>query len=173
VPLLALDPGAWSPAPPVEGVTLRMLEPEDPALADSQGAIELAFAAGGMDAGSAGPRERDLATARLGDLTFLRDRLRRGLTRVAVAERGGDGVVAAGSHQLASDVTEVTGIGTVPAARRRGIGVAVTGQLVEDARSRGAEVVFLSAADDDVARMYERLGFRRIATACFGSAPGA
>ena len=31
--------------------------------------------------------------------------------------------------------------------------------------------MFLSAADDDVARMYERLGFRRIGTACFGRAP--
>ena len=70
-------------------------------------------------------------------------------------------------------MTEVTGVGTLPAARRRGIGAAVTGQLVEDARERGAELVFLSAADDDVARMYERLGFRRIATACFGRPPAA
>jgi ribosomal protein S18 acetylase RimI-like enzyme len=173
VPLLALDAAAWSPAPPVDGVTVRMLDADDPGLADSQGAVELAFAVEGMDAGPAGPRERDIATAGLGDLDFLRARIRRGLTRVAVAERDGDGVVAAGSHQPAGDVTEVTGIGTIPAARRRGIGVAVTGQLVEDARSRGAEVVFLSAADDDVARMYERLGFRRIATACFGSPPAA
>ena len=49
----------------------------------------------------------------------------------------------------------------------------MTGRLVEDARERGAEIVFLSAADDDVARMYERLGFRRIGTACFGYAPAA
>jgi ribosomal protein S18 acetylase RimI-like enzyme len=44
----------------------------------------------------------------------------------------------------------------------------VTARMVEHARERGAELVFLSAADDGVARMYERLGFRRIGTACFG-----
>jgi N-acetylglutamate synthase-like GNAT family acetyltransferase len=173
VPLLALDAYAWAPARPVEGVRVRMLDADDPTLAESQGAVELAFAAEGLDAGDAGPRERDLATARLGDLTFLRDRLRRGLTRIAVAEREGHGVLAAGSHQLAGHVTEVAGVGTIPSARRRGIGAAVTGRLVEDARALGAEVVFLSAADDDVARMYERLGFRRIGTACFGRAPAS
>jgi hypothetical protein len=31
--------------------------------------------------------------------------------------------------------------------------------------------VFLSAADDAVASLYERLGFRRIGTACFGRPP--
>ena len=34
-----------------------------------------------------------------------------------------------------------------------------------DARSRSVETVFLSAADDDVARIYARLGFRHIAAA--------
>ena len=64
------------------------------------------------------------------------------------------------------------GIGTLPAARRRGIGAAVTGRLVADARARGAEIVFLSAAGDAVARLYERLGFHRVGTACFAF-PGA
>ncbi len=49
----------------------------------------------------------------------------------------------------------------------------MTGRLVEHARERGAEVVFLSAADDAVARMYERLGFRRIGTAGFAYAPAS
>jgi ribosomal protein S18 acetylase RimI-like enzyme len=65
----------------------------------------------------------------------------------------------------------VMSVGTLPAARRRGIGTAVTGRLVEHAREHGAELVFLSAADDGVARLYERLGFRRIGTACFGHPP--
>ena len=170
VPLLALAAGERLPAPAPDGVTLRMLAADDRALAGAQGAIELAFAADGMDAGGAGPQERDLTTAKLDDLGFLRDRLRRGLTAMAVAQSEPDGVLGAGSHQLVGDVTEVTGVGTLPAARRRGIGGAVTGRLVEHARERGADVAFLSAADDDAARMYERLGFRRIGTACFGRA---
>jgi hypothetical protein len=37
--------------------------------------------------------------------------------------------------------------------------------LVADARSRGVGIIFLSAGDDDIARIYTRLGFRRVATA--------
>jgi ribosomal protein S18 acetylase RimI-like enzyme len=171
VPLLALDAAEWTPAPEPDGVSVRMLGADDPALAGAQGAIELAFAAEGMGADDAGPEERDLAVAKLGDLGFLRDRLRRGLTAMAAAESGAEGTLGGGSHQLVGDVSEVTGVGTLPAARRRGVGGAVTARLVEHALERGADVVFLSAADDEAARMYERLGFRRIGTACLGHAP--
>jgi GNAT superfamily N-acetyltransferase len=170
VPLLALDADAWTPAPAPGGVTVRMLGAGDPSLAAAQGAVELAFAVPGTEAGMPGAAERDVAAAGLYDLGFLRERLRSGLTAMAVAETDAEGVLAAGTHQPVGDVSEVTGIGTVPAARRRGIGAAVTGRLVEHARERGAELVFLSAAGDDVARTYERLGFRRIGTACFGRA---
>ena len=170
VPLLALEPDAWSPPPAPAGVTVRMLGADDPALAGAQGAVELAFASTDPALRAAGPEERDLAAAQLDDLGFLRERLRRGLTAMAVAE-GADGPLGAGSHQPVGDVSEVTGVGTLPSARRRGIGTAVTGRLVEHARERGAELVFLSAADETVARMYEQLGFRRIGTACFARPP--
>jgi predicted GNAT family acetyltransferase len=42
------------------------------------------------------------------------------------------------------------------------LGAAVTALLVEDVGGRGAETVFLAAGDDAVARVYERLGFRRV-----------
>jgi ribosomal protein S18 acetylase RimI-like enzyme len=171
VPLLALVAAGWSPPPAPDGIALRMLPADDPALPAAQAVVELAFAAEGMELGDAGPEARDLTQARLGELGFLRDRLRGGLTVMAVAE-GGDGVLGAGSHQLAAGVAEVMGVGTLPAARRRGIGAAVTGRLVQDARERGAGIVFLSAASDDVARLYERLGFHRVGTASFAF-PGA
>jgi predicted GNAT family acetyltransferase len=41
----------------------------------------------------------------------------------------------------------------------------VTAVLASNARERGVETVFLSASDDAVARIYTRLGFRRIGTA--------
>jgi predicted GNAT family acetyltransferase len=46
------------------------------------------------------------------------------------------------------------------------LGAAVTDTLVADAIRRGIEVIFLSADDDAVARVYERVGFRHIGTAC-------
>jgi predicted GNAT family acetyltransferase len=64
-----------------------------------------------------------------------------------------------------AEVTEVVGVATLPSARRRGIGAAVTGALVAHALASGLGLVFLSAASDDVARIYERLGFRRVARA--------
>jgi ribosomal protein S18 acetylase RimI-like enzyme len=169
VPLLALVADEWTPPPDPAGVRLRMLGADDGSLAPAQAVVELAFAA---DLAGAGPEARDLAIARLGDLGFLRERIRSGLTAMAVAESEADGVLGAGSHQLAAGVSEAMGIGTLPSARRRGIGAAVTARLVRDARERGAEAVFLSAAGDDVARVYERLGFRRIGTACFGYPAG-
>jgi ribosomal protein S18 acetylase RimI-like enzyme len=167
-PLLALEPEAWSPPSAPAGVTVRMLGPDDPALAAAQAAVELAFAPPDPAFATAGPEERDLAAAKLGDLGFLRERLRGGLTAMAVAASEAGGPLGAGSHQPAGGVSEIMGVGTLPGARRRGIGAAVTGRLAEHARERGAELVFLSTADDAVARMYERLGFRRIGTACFG-----
>ena len=50
-------------------------------------------------------------------------------------------------------------------AAGRGLGQALTATLVADARSRGVRTVFLSAGDEDVARVYARLGFRQVGTA--------
>ena len=50
-------------------------------------------------------------------------------------------------------------------ARRRGLAAAVTRALVDDARTAGVETVFLSADDENVARIYARLGFQRVGTA--------
>ena len=54
----------------------------------------------------------------------------------------------------------------LPAFRRRGIGFALTRLLSEDARKRGMGTMFLSAGDEAIARLYERVGFRRVGTAC-------
>jgi predicted GNAT family acetyltransferase len=82
-----------------------------------------------------------------------------------VAERNG-APLAVGSHNPVGDVTEVVGVATLPAVRRQGLGAAVTGAVVQDARERGVETIFLSAGSEDIARVYARLGFRRVGTAC-------
>ena len=71
-------------------------------------------------------------------------------------------MVAVGSHQPLGAVTEVVGVATLPSHGRRGLATAVTAALVSDARRGGAELVFLSAGNEDVARMYSRLGFARV-----------
>ncbi len=68
-------------------------------------------------------------------------------------------------HRPVDDVTEVVGVATLPSAQWRGAGTAATAALVREALSSGASLVFLPAANDDIARMYERLGVRRFARA--------
>ena len=99
-------------------------------------------------------------------LATVRERIRAGIERHG-DRRDDDGPVAVGTLRPSGDVAEIVAVATLPAARRRGFGAAITAALVEHALAHGIKTLFLSAADDDVARVYERLGFRRAATACF------
>ena len=101
--------------------------------------------------------------------------VRSGERQAGLMERGllsmvgafdGSGAVGGGSHSPRDTTTELMGIAVLPRARRHGVGAAITAALVEDARARGVETIFLSAQDDAVARVYERVGFVRIGTAC-------
>jgi len=89
-----------------------------------------------------------------------------GLLAMAAAYDDRGAVVGGGSHGPRGATSELTGIAVLPRARRRGVGAAITAALVADARSRGVRTVFLSAQDDAVARVYERVGFVRVGTAC-------
>ena len=158
----------WAPPPAPAGMTVRLLAPDDPALPAAQGVVELAFAAAATGLGDAGPEERAVAARAVGDLGFLRERLRRRLTVMAVAEDA-NGPVAAGSHQPVERRDGGHGrrhaaLRAPPRRRRRRDRPARRGR----ARTAARRSVFLSAADDDVARLYGRLGFRPLGTACFG-----
>jgi GNAT superfamily N-acetyltransferase len=152
-------------APPVPGAAVRIVAPDEPDLARITATVSLGFASPGTDIGPVGPSDLDAAAAPDDRVEHLRRRLRSGLTVMAVAEDA-SGPVAAGSHQPVAGVTEVVGVATLPSARRRGLGALVTTALVEDARTAGVRTVFLSAGSDDVARVYEKVGFARLATAC-------
>jgi len=82
------------------------------------------------------------------------------------ASRAGHGVVAVGTAQRAGDVVEIAGVGTLPAARRQGLGDAITTALARDALEHGAEIVFVSAGSATIARIYGHVGFHRVGTAC-------
>jgi N-acetylglutamate synthase-like GNAT family acetyltransferase len=165
VPLMAL--GGTAETRPADS-RVRRLDPADPELAASRAVAELAF--GGKD--DAGPAERDAVAAQrlAAELEAVRRRLAAGLTVTYVAEDA-SGVVAVGTHQPVGDVTEVVGVATLPSHGGRGLGTAITAALVDDARRGGAEVVFLSAGGDDVARLYSRLGFARVGTAGLAALP--
>ncbi len=67
-------------------------------------------------------------------------------------------------------ITEVVGIATREAFRRRGIGAALTARAVQTAFAQktaftqGTTIACLTAADERAGRLYERVGFRPFAT---------
>ncbi|MFF4170791.1 GNAT family N-acetyltransferase [Streptomyces sp. NPDC001744] len=153
-PLMVLE-GDGLAVPEPAGAAVRMVDADDPGLGS---AVAAPYGAFGFPP-APGTAER---TA---------ERIAAGLTRLAAAFDEADGTaLSAGQHQPVGDVSEIVGVGTVPAARRRGCGLAVTAALAADARARGAGTVFLSASDANVARLYGRLGFRTVATALIAEA---
>jgi ribosomal protein S18 acetylase RimI-like enzyme len=73
--------------------------------------------------------------------------------------READGPVAIGASYLQEGAVGIFGVGVVPAARRRGLGSAVT---VHAARAHpGADLAWLQPTDMAV-EMYRRIGFRRV-----------
>ncbi|MER7949166.1 GNAT family N-acetyltransferase [Streptomyces sp. NPDC096079] len=152
-PLMALE-GEPLAVPAPEGVTVRLVGADDAAL---ETAVAAPYAAFGAEPAP-------------GSTAQVARRLAAGLTRLAAAFDAAGTALAAGQHQPVGAVSEVVGVGTVPPARRRGLGLAVTAALVADARAHGTELVFLTASDADVARLYGRLGFRTVATALIAEA---
>ncbi|MET9605420.1 GNAT family N-acetyltransferase [Streptomyces sp. NPDC006512] len=171
-PLMALDADAEPLAPHPD---VRILDAADPLLAAAVTVPALAFSAPGTALGEAGPAE--LAVALAGpEVEQRRARVAELLTasRTAMAAAVRDGVVlCSGMYNPVGDVAEVVAVGTLPAARRQGLALAVTAALVARARERGARTVFLSAGDEDVARIYGRAGFRRVGTALIAEPPRA
>jgi GNAT superfamily N-acetyltransferase len=162
-PLMVLTDEPPAATPP-EGIEIRLAGADEP-LDLIQGVAPIAFAHPGTEIGDAGPAQAaDASEHAEDDHAFVRERLRNGSSVLAVAYA--DGVpVATGMHQPVGAVTELVGIGTLPSHRRRGIGAALTGFLVRDARARGIETIFLTAGDEEIARVYASQGFARAGTA--------
>ena len=151
---------------------VRVVDAEDPALLQAWAVAGISFTAGGTAIGPWGTTEREVSARDLPPemVAHLRDRARRRLTVTAVAETV-DGVLASGIYNPVGDTAEVLAVATLPAARRQGFAGSVTAGLVQHARENGVKLLLLSAESDDVARVYRRLGFRRIGMTCAAERP--
>jgi ribosomal protein S18 acetylase RimI-like enzyme len=172
-PLLVL--GTLAPPPQLQPTaSVRIVDADDPELVQAWAVPGVAFAHPGSEIGRAGVVERDKLAADHdpASIEAVRERLRAGRSVLATAS-GPNGPLASGSYQHVDGVAEITGIGVLPASRRRGLGAAVTHALAAHALARDTSIVFLSAADSDAARLYTRLGFREIGTAMIAESPDA
>ncbi|WP_134107489.1 GNAT family N-acetyltransferase [Kribbella pratensis] len=163
-PLLVLERDDFRPV--VADARVEILSADEDVVRQCRAVANLAFSEPGTAVGMAGPAERDVAAAETSDkmVATLRDRALRGVA-VSAGAFTDDGMVASGTHQPVDSTTEIVGVGTLPSARRRGLGAAVTSKLVEHAFSNGVDLVLLSAESDAVAAVYERVGFHRIGSA--------
>lgn len=182
-PLMVLEHAALVPDLPLPDATVRLLDPASPTFAadlTAHGSVaHLGFsnppsAAGTTAGGVAGPAERDAAPP-LSEATIKRQTKRYASGRFtgAVAESPTEGILSSGMIQQVRDVAEVVGVATLPSARGRGYASQLTAALARHALANGADLVFLSAGDDDVARLYSKVGFRRIGTACIAEPAAA
>jgi predicted N-acetyltransferase YhbS len=160
--LVAVDPVELLLPP---GVRLYVVGTDDPALARYQRVAATAFATPGGPA-DVGDVPLDTSPEAHARTAALRERIATGRTVMMVAVENGE-PVAVGSHQPVdiggAEVSEVVGVAALPRLRGRGLGAGIASALVAHA-AETADLVFLAAGDDDVARVYERVGFARLAT---------
>ncbi len=154
------------------GVRLYLVGAEDPDLPHYLEVSAVAFANPGapddVPVPPSTPEPHDEALT-----AVLRERIATGRTVMMVAiERGTP--VAVGLHQPldvdGAEVSEIVGLATSPWLRGRGLGAGIASAPVAPARET-ADLVFLAAGDDDVARVSERIGFARLATVAVAEAP--
>ena len=167
-PLLVVDD-------PVElllpaGVRLYLVGAEDPALPHYQHLLESGFAPHHTDADP-----EDLEGPSDARSEVLRERVATGRTVVMVALEDGMPVGVGSHHPVevdGSEITEIVGVASSPRRRGRGVGAALASALVAQARET-ADLVFLTAGDDDVARVYERVGFAWLGSTGVAGLPGS
>jgi hypothetical protein len=165
-PLLVL--GSLTEPAPGDG-SVRLIDADDCKLGDVNAAIDVAFGIPGTAVGEAGVAARNEALDRpdaAQRLGFTMDALRSGRTVCAGAFVDGAGAVGGGSHNPRGEVSEIVGVGMLPAFRRRGMAGVLAHLLARHALDNGVTTLFCGAESNEVARVYEHVGFRRIGTSC-------
>lgn len=152
---VAADPANVAEVEPGSG-RVEVLSATSPRLGEVAGAVAAAFA----DTDEVVPHgvQHVLGVMKSGELV------------VAGAFDASGAVVGGASASPRGEVAEISGIGVLPRGRRQGFGEQLTRQLVVELRRRGVPDIFLSAASDQAAALYRRIGFARVGTACVARA---
>lgn len=148
--LLACTPAHFHPAPSLPGLDYVVLTQHSPLPAIQE---NLDINARGFDPGAPAATVAEAEAFRAGLLT-----------NCAVTARWNELPVAAGMCTPPNyGITEVVGVTTLPAYRRRGIGAALTSEIVRVAFGMGIDIVILRTDNPEAHRMYRRIGFAEAA----------
>ncbi|MHB8614300.1 MAG: GNAT family N-acetyltransferase [Candidatus Dormibacteraceae bacterium] len=145
-PLMACRPDGFRP-PPASDVTLhRLTTASDDAELEAFQALRWTNGGDNQDAiPSVEQLRRELAST----------------TGVYLLARLAGELAGTGVSQALEGAGEIVGVVTRTDKRRRGVAAAVTAELVSRHFAEGGDFVFLDAANEQAARIYEKLGFRR------------
>jgi GNAT superfamily N-acetyltransferase len=152
LPLLICTPAIRHAAPDIAGLTFAMLIDSSPASAIRAG----------LDINERGFNPQTTMVFSDEDVEQFRKELIHGRAFTAYL----DGQPVSGGMFLAplDGLTELVGITTLEPFRGRGLAGALTAHITRVAFDHDVEAVFLIGASDTASRVYERVGFRRIAT---------
>jgi GNAT superfamily N-acetyltransferase len=149
--LLACGPEGLRPAPVVPGLSMVTLDARS----------SLAEVREGLDANERGFHPQAAPATDAAAETFRRELV----GNRAFTAKLGDTPVGAGMFTPPHEgIAELVGITTLAPYRRRGIGAFVTGYAARGAFGVGVDLLFLSTSDPVARRVYDRLGFRPVAT---------
>jgi GNAT superfamily N-acetyltransferase len=148
--ILACVPASFQPAPPLVGLDYVVLTQHSP----------LATIQEGLDTNARG-FDPTAAAATLPEAEAFRKGL---VTNCAFTARLNNQPVAAGMFTPPfHGIVEVVGVTTLSAYRRRGIGAALTSEIVQVAFSYGVDTAILSTDNPEAYRIYTRIGFAPVA----------
>jgi GNAT superfamily N-acetyltransferase len=141
--LMALERGAFRPAPAVPGLAVRRGGPED-----LRSVLHIDSTAFGLDVDD--------------NTRWLEPLLSAERATFALGEL--DGEPAGTAYTLRSDgpagpCLYLAGVAVLPDARRRGVGAAISSWLIARGLAGGAELAHLNPDTDGAARLYGHLGF--------------
>ena len=145
-PLMACRPDGFKPFAAPD-VIMQRLTPESEAT-DMEVFQTIRWTDGGQEDRAVRPVEQ------------LRQELASSTSVYLLARLDGEAAGTGVSHAL-NKVGEIVGVVTRTDKRRRGVAATVTSELVAGLFASGGDFVFLDAANEGAARVYERLGFRR------------
>jgi ribosomal protein S18 acetylase RimI-like enzyme len=131
------------------GVTVRLLTAADPD-ADLTSYLSI--------------RDEDPNPPPAGEMAWLREALRVGRGRFALASLAGTPAGTGRCLPLGDGLGEITAIVTLAALRRHGVAATLTSFLVRDHFNSGGTLAWLNAADARAQAVYHRIGFRDLDT---------
>jgi ribosomal protein S18 acetylase RimI-like enzyme len=145
--IMIVTPDAFKPFS-AKGVTIRFLEPSD---ADALFYAYLETQTRGFGYSTDDPTPEDISR--------WRDQIGAGRrAAIALLESQAAGV----GTTMGTDLAEVQGVTTLPAARRRGVAASLSSALVADMFKRGGDAVWLSVEEDAARACYAKIGFDKI-----------